>query len=316
MHIYDYRPDHYTTEVILTEATARKQLMANPVDADVNYFAAPWSVMLNASRKKDPKVRGMQLDGGFTICQHVHFHRIIPECIRIGLDTLFTPHAEPSAPAVDAGWAKRLAGVPFFKKWSREKLQAIQQFKILPFPHLAVNGASPAENKDLWWSFAGFNTHATREVIFDLPPRDDVVNIRRETWHFNVSEQEQEANRQEYRELLSRSRFSLCPRGVGPSTVRFWESLEAGAIPVLIADDMRLPCGFDWDRCVVRIPECETARLNEIVGSISTAVEQQMRSACYEAYRSFSGENFASCVHTHYKNAATSGDFLVSKRAA
>ena len=36
-----------------------------------------------------------------------------------------------------------------------------------------------------------------------------------------------------YNQLLSDSKFSLCPIGAGPNTLRFWESIAMGSIPVL-----------------------------------------------------------------------------------
>ena len=39
-----------------------------------------------------------------------------------------------------------------------------------------------------------------------------------------------------YNKTLSESKFSLCPIGAGPNTLRFWESIAMGSIPVLFND--------------------------------------------------------------------------------
>jgi len=91
---------------------------------------------------------------------------------------------------------------------------------------------------------------------------------------------------------LSRSRFSLCPRGTGPSTIRFWESLGAGSIPVLIGSDMGLPDGYDWKKCVITISELDINKIHKILSSFTLEQESRMRESCLEAYSKFSGKNF------------------------
>jgi hypothetical protein len=52
--------------------------------------------------------------------------------------------------------------------------------------------------------------------------------------------QQDDATR-EYNEVLSQSIFSLCPEGAGPNTLRFWESLAVGSVPVLFHNSLVLP---------------------------------------------------------------------------
>ena len=63
-----------------------------------------------------------------------------------------------------------------------------------------------------------------------------------------------------YNALLSDSLFSLCPSGAGPNTLRLWESLAVGAVPVLLGVPPVLPRGgtlpaIDWERIVIRVPD-------------------------------------------------------------
>jgi hypothetical protein len=41
-----------------------------------------------------------------------------------------------------------------------------------------------------------------------------------------------------YNTILSDSVFSLCPLGAGPNTLRFWESIAVGSIPVIFSNDL------------------------------------------------------------------------------
>lgn len=44
-----------------------------------------------------------------------------------------------------------------------------------------------------------------------------------------------------YNQVLSDSIFSLCPAGAGPNSLRLWESLATGSIPVILSDFLILP---------------------------------------------------------------------------
>ncbi len=267
--IYEFHIDLFTKDKIETEYTAYKLLKEDPLPDSINYLAIPWAVLINTKQlEKVPKIK---INGGFTICQHIHYEKIIPLLKKIGIDVLFTPHVN-----------KKYDGVT-----------------VLPFPHLAVNGIMPNSNKNLWYSFIGYNTHWTRKFIFDnYSSKNNNIIIERKQWHFNGKNQKEE--QEEYQDVLARSRFSLCPRGTGASTLRFWESLQAGAIPVIIADDMQLPTNFDWNLCTLQIPEKNINQLEQFLSKISQERENAMRKQCLEAYALFSGNNFVKIVRNYY----------------
>ena len=59
-----------------------------------------------------------------------------------------------------------------------------------------------------------------------------------------------------FREVLRRSRFALCPSGTGPNSIRLWEALGSGTIPVILSDTWEPPGGRDlWDAAAVFAPE-------------------------------------------------------------
>ena len=96
---------------------------------------------------------------------------------------------------------------------------------------------------------------------------------------------------------MERSIFTLCPRGSSPSSVRFWESLSAGTIPVLISDDWALP-EWDWDNTIVKIPEKDIANLTTM--KLNVLLEplnhKKMKEKCLEAYNKFKKQNFREYV--------------------
>jgi hypothetical protein len=60
-----------------------------------------------------------------------------------------------------------------------------------------------------------------------------------------------------YNRILSDSVFSLCPSGAGANTLRLWESLAIGCIPVLLGVWPNLPelpreSSLQWDDALIR----------------------------------------------------------------
>ncbi|MFM6205180.1 exostosin family protein, partial [Planktothrix sp.] len=57
-------------------------------------------------------------------------------------------------------------------------------------------------------------------------------------------------------EILKQSVFSLCPSGSGPNSIRLWESIGYGSIPVVLSDTYLPPGDLDlWESAVVVCPE-------------------------------------------------------------
>jgi hypothetical protein len=56
----------------------------------------------------------------------------------------------------------------------------------------------------------------------------------------------------------------LCPRGIGTSSFRLFETLQSGRVPVILSDSW-VPCaGMDWDAFSLRVRERDIGRLPEI----------------------------------------------------
>jgi hypothetical protein len=58
-----------------------------------------------------------------------------------------------------------------------------------------------------------------------------------------------------YARMMVDSKFVLCPRGVGSSTWRLFETMKAGRAPVIISDAWVPPSGPDWEAFSFRVPE-------------------------------------------------------------
>lgn len=272
MIMHEYFVDKFTNDPVPTEYTTYQLLKRKPLENEkATYCAVSWSFLIN--NKKLHLLEGLRFNGGFTVCQHVGFEQIIPVLKKIGIDVLFSPH-------VDVG--KKYDGI-----------------KVIPFPQFPVNGADPASKKDIFYSFVGAIWRPSiREKIMELPRYEDVYVKERQQWHF--WDVDKEKHKHEYQDVLARSRYSLCPRGVEISTVRFWESLQAGAIPVLFGRQWVLPETFDWKSCVVFVEEEDIENLYDILKAIPAEREMQMRANCIKAHKQFSKDNFVSVIRHYY----------------
>lgn len=63
--------------------------------------------------------------------------------------------------------------------------------------------------------------------------------------------------RSRYIDSIHKSKFVLCPRGRGTASVRFYEVLRAGRVPVVISDAWVPPEGPDWHSCMLVVPQAE-----------------------------------------------------------
>jgi hypothetical protein len=68
-----------------------------------------------------------------------------------------------------------------------------------------------------------------------------------------------------YAEILKESRFVLCPRGNGVGSIRLFEVLKAGRVPVIISDEYVPPSGVDWSSCSITVKERNFRKIPEIL---------------------------------------------------
>ena len=76
----------------------------------------------------------------------------------------------------------------------------------------------------------------------------------------------------------------MCPSGSGPNSIRLWESLAVGSIPILLADTLELPHHELWSNAILRVPESEVEQIPKKLEEISLEKERQMRENCLIIY--------------------------------
>ena len=100
--------------------------------------------------------------------------------------------------------------------------------------------------------------HGPRGLFVDTSARAEQIA------RYGTADERREFARQ-YAEATTLSQFVLCPRGVGVSSRRLFETMAMGRAPVVLADDWVPPDGPAWERSCVFIPEADCERLPDLL---------------------------------------------------
>ena len=204
---------------VMTEQQISKQLlsMKQQIQTDYVYVVVPIAHLIN---KRGIKATQALISGIcnqfpneklFFVCQHIqvcnlNFHN----------NLVFTPHAT-----------------------------ILDSFQ--PMPHYSCNYdlsfSKPWSEREYYFSFMGdFSTHSTREKMYKvLKDYPNSIFIDTKKWHFYSEEDVKKINSKNYIELLGNTKYSLCPRGTGPSTIRIWEAMAMNSFPVILSDTLKMP---------------------------------------------------------------------------
>jgi hypothetical protein len=63
-------------------------------------------------------------------------------------------------------------------------------------------------------------------------------------WFFSQPNEIQQKLEIEYKRVLESTKFALCPPGTGPSSLRLFEAMSVGCIPIIF-NDLKLPTNLD-----------------------------------------------------------------------
>lgn len=296
---------------VITEKTFYQQNKDRP-----GYIGMPWATIID--KKYHPKIILNLIDkniftyNNYTCCQHISFRQLVPLFQAIGIKTLYTPHKTIGE---DQILGIKIKACPLYA------VNVEDDSRNKTFVEFDDKGFIEKERKYLY-SFQGAYDQRwymtdVRQRLFDMthPKNTYVKNIGE--WHFdklvyndkqnnkgelNINETHTQ-NKESYNDLLLGSKYCLCPSGSGPNSIRFWEALAVGSIPILLSDTLDLPKydveGADgWDETIIRIKESNIETIPTILENISKDDETKMRTNCLKVYKyfknNFSGENFNS----------------------
>ncbi|RJR20477.1 MAG: exostosin family protein [Nitrospiraceae bacterium] len=166
-----------------------------------------------------------------------------------------------------------------------------------PFIKNHCNSVRDYANKDYLFSFIGRDSHHVRKAVFNLKcEREDALIEDSSTFDlWRAAESTRHERQQYFYEILLRSKFSLCPRGSAPNSIRLFESMRLGVAPVIISDEWVPPIGPKWNEFAVIIREKDIGDLVKIVEAHEDRYKEMGQSAktAYDEY-------FAERVYFNY----------------
>lgn len=273
----------------------------------VQLVSFPWATLIDSERKGEtkkssilkkfleevpPKNRLIRA----TLCQHIYAKDMLSWFHRLKITDLFWPHAVIGRKEIEG---IRIHPFPLYPVCCFNEGNSLGRLPLL-------------EKRKYLYSFLGAYSPdlyltPVRKWINRLPNTEDTIVELKSEWHFekqvyqqqiaekvlmekDLQSQTQESKR--YAHILSQTVFSLCPSGSGPNSIRLWESLGFGCIPVLISNSLRLPgAKEEWDEAIVRISETREAvqRLPALLQELRKNEDLllRMKSACAKLWKKY-----------------------------
>jgi hypothetical protein len=137
----------------------------------------------------------------------------------------------------------------------------------------------PSDQPDILFSFIGNSQMPVRRQILQLRSSRAILE---ESSSFNPFFSTGTTDRHvRYAEILRRSKFIVCPRGCGTSSIRLFETLRAGRVPIIVADQWIAPEGPDWCSCSLRVSERDVAQIE----ALATQAEPRWSEMAANAHR-------------------------------
>lgn len=236
-----------------------------------------------------------------TVCQHIYLKRFSHWLVEAGVTDVFWSHAVIGEPDLPDGL--RIHPFPLFpvQTWST-----------------VLAAASQRPMRRFLFSFVGARAYAdiylspVRNWIIELLGSHPMGFVRsRDVWHYQKtvydrqilgnqscqdSDDQLEAEA-EFQVALAESVFALCPSGSGPNSIRLWEAISLGAIPVILSDSWRPPGDRElWEAAAVFWPETHEAVM-ALPGALTRLAGDEMqlsrkRLALAELSRCYGPDNF------------------------
>jgi hypothetical protein len=145
------------------------------------------------------------------------------------------------------------------RKWfSRRRQRATRYIRLLN-----QVDTDTSDKPDILFSFLGNSRIPLRRNLLGLKnPRAIIEDTSSFNAFFTRGKGIQHSR---YADVLRRSKFVLCPRGGGTSSIRLFETLYAGRVPIIISDEWVAPDGPDWQTCSLNVRERDISELGQIV---------------------------------------------------
>jgi hypothetical protein len=268
-------------EPAATEKWVYEYFLKNPIESKfVEFICFPWATLIDLISREIWSEVNFLIDAlkslppkktliRATACQHIDLSAVLDHLLSIKVTDLY--------------WSHKIVDVNFIKGFRLHPLP-LYPLSYFKFPELKY---IPIRQRKYLFSFVGAYDEKSylstvRSSIFNFPKSTNCVLIKRDAWHLDalvykkqilggeIDKDEQISEREksiEYVDILQNTIFSLCPSGTGPNTIRYWESLAHGCIPVILSDTWdKPPISEEW--IDIRYPENQVHSLVNYIQGI------------------------------------------------
>ena len=250
---------------------ANKFLTKDNFEQNVVYFGFPWATLIDKLFHSQDKTEANALIEKLNCFQDElkKYKKIITVCQQIRMLEFESIFDEVGI--TDIFWSHT--------KKDQNSLPSYPHISLHPFPLYPVQAidieAKETEKKYLY-SFVGtrpnksYLTDSRTKIIDVLSDDNRGIIIARNQWHYNKIVYDRQIFKkvkndhglvdnsasEEFKQVMQESVFALCPSGSGPNSIRLWEAIGFGVIPVVLADTY-LPPGDRalWDEATVTCSE-------------------------------------------------------------
>ena len=258
----------------ITELTAFLSHQNNPD----KYLGIPWASLIDSGlienyyteiHYKASFLEKVSFQSTHTVCQHVYWHEAASTWHGLGITDVWLSHAAENG--VRPGSNKAAVDLPRVHAWP---LYAVNVDDSARRKGLAL-GKDPRSKKYLA-SFIGahmphYLSDSRLRLEFLRKNPNFYIKITGDQWHFDgivyghqvegkplADVYQIDDSVTEYNRVLSDSVFALCPAGAGRNTIRLWEAMAVGAVPVLLDEPPLFPQRgslppIDWDKIVIQL---------------------------------------------------------------
>jgi hypothetical protein len=278
---------------VITEYQIFKNLINNNI-IPYNYFAFPWANLIDSTYNQNSiKYRYLYdilqkfenpLKLNFcTIIQHIQFRKHFELYKTLNIKYIFTPHRLISDDILEEKYDIKIIPISLYP------VQYNNLNKIIDLP-----------KRIIFASFIGFYVSTIymsdiRLKIFNIFSKyNDCLIKHRYNWHYSSIVYNKKVDNlddfeYEYKLSLSQSIFSLCPSGSGPNSIRIWESISYGTIPVILADDFVLPriSDVNYNDCFIFWKESNIENLYKYLKNIDISIIEKMSKKCIQLYNNY-----------------------------
>jgi hypothetical protein len=295
-NIYYY--DSEWQKPVITEENVFKLFMKNE-NLPNNYLAFPWANMIDRIGNLYDKIKDVKINDStcFTVVQHISFRNFLELFSKIGITHIFSPHRSTGDGQLEKDYNINI--IPF---------------SLFPVQSNQENIININERKYLSSFIGQYNKRYyltdIRQKIFDIFSnfKDNYI-VRRKEWHYDGmvyrnKKDTNKTNEEEYKDVLRESKFSLCPSGSGPNSIRIWESMSYGSIPVILADTLVLPeiQNVDWNDYFIIWKENSIDKLYDYLINFQKDKLEEMSNKNIQLYNKFfSFDNMEKIILEYYK---------------